>query len=150
VSIPDSDQRVVSDQHVSEPHVGGQLVGGQDSGGQHSGGQHAGGQHAGGQDGEHVVSLDEASRQLEQAVHDAQVAYDCIALGNLDRAHTNAITARAAVDAAEAMLRAAVGGADVSFHPGPQGAVDAEPDAAFEAFGPGEDETFDTGTPETR
>jgi hypothetical protein len=56
-----------------------------------------------------AISLDEASRQLELAVHDAQVAYDCIALGNLDRAHTNAITARAAVDAAETVLRAALG-----------------------------------------
>ena len=52
-----------------------------------------------------AISLDEASRQLELAVHDAQVAYDCIALGHLDRAHTNAITARAAVDAAETVLR---------------------------------------------
>jgi hypothetical protein len=40
------------------------------------------------------VDLDEAARQLEQAVHDAQVAYDCTSLGNLDRAHTNAIIAR--------------------------------------------------------
>ena len=67
---------------------------------------------------EQAISLDEASRQLELAVHDAQVAYDCIALGNLDRAHTNAITARAAADAAETLLRsvlgeaAAMGGAD--------------------------------------
>ena len=38
-------------------------------------------------------------------MHDAQVAFDCIALGSLDRAHTNAITARAAVDAAETILR---------------------------------------------
>jgi hypothetical protein len=58
---------------------------------------------------EQAISLDEASRQLELAVHDAQVAYDCIALGNLDRAHTNAITARAAVDAAETLLRAVLG-----------------------------------------
>ena len=56
---------------------------------------------------EQAISLDEASRQLELAVHDAQVAYDCIALGNLDRAHTNAITARAAADAAETLLRSA-------------------------------------------
>jgi hypothetical protein len=58
---------------------------------------------------EQAISLDEASRQLELAVHDAQVAYDCIALGNLDRAHTNAITARAATDAAETLLRAVLG-----------------------------------------
>lgn len=55
------------------------------------------------------VDLGEAARQLELAVHDAQVAYDCVALGNLDRAHTHAITARAAVDAAETILRAALG-----------------------------------------
>jgi hypothetical protein len=54
------------------------------------------------------IDLGEAVRQLEQAVHDAQVAYDCIALGNLDRAHTHAITARTAADAAETILRAAL------------------------------------------
>lgn len=43
------------------------------------------------------IDLDEAARQLQQAAHDAQVAYDCISLGDLDRAHT---------DAAEAVLRA--------------------------------------------
>ena len=47
------------------------------------------------------VDMSEAARQLELAVHDAQVAYDCIALGNLDRAHEHAITARIAADAAE-------------------------------------------------
>lgn len=55
------------------------------------------------------IDLTEAARQLELAVHDAQVAYDCVGLGNLNRAHTHAITARAAVDAAEALLRAALG-----------------------------------------
>jgi hypothetical protein len=59
------------------------------------------------------VDLDEAARQLEQAVHDAQVAYDCLSLGNLDRAHTNAIIARAEAGAAENVLRAAlIGGED--------------------------------------
>ncbi len=58
---------------------------------------------------EQAIVLDEASRQLELAVHDAQVAYDCIALGSLDRAHTNAITARTAADAAETLLRAVLG-----------------------------------------
>jgi hypothetical protein len=43
-------------------------------------------------------------------VHDAQVSYDCVALGHIDRAHTHAITARAAIDAAETILRAALGG----------------------------------------
>jgi len=56
------------------------------------------------------VDLDEAARQLELAAHDAQVAYDSIGLGNLDWAHTNAITARAEAAAAEAILRAALEG----------------------------------------
>ena len=55
-----------------------------------------------------AVDVTEAARQLEQATHDARVAYDCIELGELDRAHTHAITARAAVDAAETILRAAL------------------------------------------
>ena len=55
------------------------------------------------------VDIDEAARQLELAVHDARVAFDCINLGDLDRAHTHAITARAAVDAAETILRTALG-----------------------------------------
>jgi hypothetical protein len=54
------------------------------------------------------VDLDEASRQLEQAAHDAQVAYDCISLGDLEWAHTNAITACAEANAAENVLRAAL------------------------------------------
>lgn len=54
------------------------------------------------------IDLGEAARQLELAIHDAQVAYDCMALGNLDRAHTYAITARTAADAAETILRAAL------------------------------------------
>ncbi|MFC3996048.1 hypothetical protein ACFOVU_09000 [Nocardiopsis sediminis] len=54
------------------------------------------------------MSLDEASRQLEAAVHDARVSFDCIALGELERAHTSAITARAAVDAAEYAIRVEV------------------------------------------
>ncbi len=72
---------------------------------------------------EQAVSLDEASRQLELVVHDAQVAFDCIALGNLDRAHTNAVTARAAVDAAETLLRSVLG-RTAEPHEGPV----AEPD----------------------
>jgi hypothetical protein len=54
------------------------------------------------------VDLDEASRQLQLAAHDVRVAFDCIALNELDRAHTHAITARAAVDAAENVLRVAL------------------------------------------
>ena len=57
------------------------------------------------------VDLDEAARQLELAIHDARVAFDCMNLGDLDRAHTNAITARAAADAAENILRTALGDA---------------------------------------
>jgi hypothetical protein len=59
--------------------------------------------------GQSLVDLSEAARQLEQAVHDARVSFDCIGLGELERAHTHAITARAAVDAAENILRTAIG-----------------------------------------
>ena len=55
------------------------------------------------------VDMSEAARQLEQAAHDAQVAYDCLALGDVERAHVHTITARAATDAAENVLRAALG-----------------------------------------
>jgi hypothetical protein len=58
--------------------------------------------------GQRQVDLGEAARQLQQAAHDARVAFDCMSLGDLDRAHTNAITARAAADAAENLLRAAL------------------------------------------
>ena len=58
------------------------------------------------------IDLDEAARQLEQAAHDAQVAYDSLSLGDLDWAHTNAITARAEAGAAENVLRAALGAAE--------------------------------------
>ena len=61
-------------------------------------------------DGQRQVDVTEAARQLQQAAHDATVAYDCIGLGELARAQTYAITARAAVDAAETFLRAALGG----------------------------------------
>ncbi|RAY14382.1 hypothetical protein DPM19_15590 [Actinomadura craniellae] len=54
------------------------------------------------------MNLEEAARQLKMAVHDAQVAFDCIGLGELDRAQEHAITARAAVDAAEMGLRQAL------------------------------------------
>jgi hypothetical protein len=54
------------------------------------------------------VDLNEAARQLELAIHDARVSFDCIGLGALDRAHTAAITARAALDSAEHVLRAAL------------------------------------------
>jgi NAD(P)H-hydrate repair Nnr-like enzyme with NAD(P)H-hydrate epimerase domain len=60
--------------------------------------------------GSNGVDLSEAARQLEQAAHDVRVAFDCMALDELDRAHTHAITARAAIDAAENVLRVALGG----------------------------------------
>ena len=58
--------------------------------------------------GDRQVDLGEAARQLQLAAHDARVAFDCMGLGELDRAHTHAITARAAADAAENLLRAAL------------------------------------------
>ena len=58
----------------------------------------------------HGVDLAEAARQLQQASHDARVAFDCIGLGELDRAHTHTLTARTAADAAENLLRVALGG----------------------------------------
>jgi len=54
--------------------------------------------------------LAEAARQLQQAVHDARVAFDCIGLDEVDRAHTHTLLARAAVDAAENALRVTLGG----------------------------------------
>jgi hypothetical protein len=54
-------------------------------------------------------ALEEASRELQAAGHDAQVAYDCIALGDIDRAHTHALTAKVAADAAVTALAAALG-----------------------------------------
>jgi hypothetical protein len=53
--------------------------------------------------------LEEASRELQAARHDAQVAFDCIALGDIDRAHTHALTAKIAADAAVTALAAALG-----------------------------------------
>jgi hypothetical protein len=60
------------------------------------------------------VDLSEAARQLELAIHDARVAFDCIGLDHLDQAHTSVITARAAIDAAATLLAAALSGAPVS------------------------------------
>jgi hypothetical protein len=53
-------------------------------------------------------ALEEAARELQAASHDAQVAFDCVALGELDRAHTHALTARVAADAAVTALAAAL------------------------------------------
>ena len=52
--------------------------------------------------------LEEAARELEAAAHDARVAVDCLALGELDRAHTSALTARVAADPAVMALQAAL------------------------------------------
>ena len=53
-------------------------------------------------------ALEEATRELQAARHDAQVAFDCIALGDIDRAHTHALTAKVAADAAVTALAAAL------------------------------------------
>jgi hypothetical protein len=53
--------------------------------------------------------LQEAMRELEAAIHDARVAFDCIGLGEIDRASTSALTARVAIDAAVTALQAAQG-----------------------------------------
>lgn len=53
-------------------------------------------------------ALQEAMRELEAAIHDARVAFDCIGLGELDRAHTSAVTARIAVDAAVIAMQAEI------------------------------------------
>ena len=57
---------------------------------------------------QHSPALDQAARELQAAQHDARVAFDCIALGAVDRAHTHALTARVAVDAAVTALVAAL------------------------------------------
>jgi hypothetical protein len=61
--------------------------------------------------GSRSLILEEAARELEAAAHDAQVAFDCVALGDIDRAHTSALTARVAADAAVTALQAALGAA---------------------------------------
>lgn len=54
------------------------------------------------------MSLEEAARQLKMAGHDAQVAFDCVGLGDLERAQEHAVTLRAAADAAELALSRAL------------------------------------------
>jgi hypothetical protein len=51
-----------------------------------------------------AVDIGDAAWQLEQATHDTHVVFDCIALGELDRAHPHATTARTAVGAAVTIL----------------------------------------------
>jgi len=62
--------------------------------------------------------LQEATRELEAAIHDARVAFDCIGLGEIDRAHTSAVTARVAIDAAVTAVQAALGERASSTAPG--------------------------------
>ena len=59
--------------------------------------------------------LEEAARELEAAIHDARVAFDCIGLGEMDRAHTSAVTARVAIDAAVTAIQAALAQAPSRF-----------------------------------
>jgi hypothetical protein len=52
--------------------------------------------------------LQEAARELEAAIHDARVAFDCIGLGELERARESVVTARVAIDAALTAVEAAL------------------------------------------
>src|ERR1700749_45879 len=52
--------------------------------------------------------LQEAGGELGGAIPVARVASDCIALGEIDRAHTSAVTARTAIDAAVTAVQAAL------------------------------------------
>lgn len=63
------------------------------------------------------MSLQEAARQLEMAIHDSRVAFDSIGLGHLEQAHISTLTARAAVDAAETAVRAAIAEAEAKGQP---------------------------------
>ncbi len=60
------------------------------------------------QHGSTPVDLNEAERQLELAIHDARVAFDCIGLDHLEQAHESVITARAAIESAETLVREAL------------------------------------------
>ena len=83
------------------------------------------------------TALTEAARELQSAGHDAQVAFDCIALGELDRAHTHALTARVALDAAVTALAAAL---DLEDQPGADPADGAQPGEGDAQPGEGEDD----------
>ena len=72
----------------------------------------------------HGSMLQEATRELEAAIHDARVAFDCIALGEIDRAHTSAVTARNAIDAAVIAIQAAL--AQAPSQPAANAASDTE------------------------
>jgi hypothetical protein len=62
-------------------------------------------------------ALQEAMRELESAIHDARVAFDCIGLGEIERAHTSAVTARVAIDAAVTAVQAVLNPAAAHQHP---------------------------------
>src|ERR1700745_3758494 len=64
-------------------------------------------------------ALGEAARELESAIHDARVAFDCIGLGETERAHTSAVTARVAIDAAITAVAAVLNPAGGHHAPGP-------------------------------
>jgi hypothetical protein len=68
-------------------------------------------------DAGHGVILQEATRELEAAIHDARVAFDCIGLGEIGRAHTSAVTARVAIDAAVTAVQAVLAEAAASTPP---------------------------------
>jgi hypothetical protein len=59
-------------------------------------------------DAEPGPMLQEAARELESAIHDARVAFDCIGLGEIARAQESALTARVAIDAALIAVEAAL------------------------------------------
>ena len=59
-------------------------------------------------DAEPSPMLQEAARELESAIHDARVAFDCIGLGEIERAQESALTARVAIDAALTAVEAAL------------------------------------------
>ncbi len=98
-SIPG--QNISPEQFTPEQLIPEQLIPEQFSAEQFSAGQLTSGLHQ-------AVDIDEATRQLDLAAHDVAVASSCIALDDLDRAHTSVITARAAIDAAENILRVAL------------------------------------------
>ena len=59
-------------------------------------------------DADRGLVLQEAARELEAAIHDARVAFDCIGLGEIERAQESAVTARVAIDAALTAVEAAL------------------------------------------
>jgi hypothetical protein len=78
-------------------------------------------------------ALQEAMRELESAIHDARVAFDCIGLGEIERAHTSAVTARVAIDAAVIAVQAVLDPAAGHGHPG-FGRPAPDPDLRTDVF----------------